>query len=40
MALHRLDGGWELMRRTDAERLGRLVLRDGQPSHFEAITPA
>ncbi|ONH36882.1 pyoverdine biosynthesis protein PvcA [Protofrankia sp. BMG5.30] len=40
VALHRLDGGWELTRRTDAERLGRLVLRNGQPSHFEATTPA
>ncbi|WP_354637459.1 isocyanide synthase family protein [Kitasatospora camelliae] len=33
--LHRRDGGWELMRRSDAERLGRVVLRDGRPSHFE-----
>ncbi|MGF1425416.1 L-tyrosine/L-tryptophan isonitrile synthase family protein [Kitasatospora sp. LaBMicrA B282] len=34
--LRRSDGGWELMRRADAERLGRLVLRDGRPSHFVA----
>ncbi|MBV8930966.1 MAG: isocyanide synthase family protein [Kutzneria sp.] len=30
------DGEWELMRKTDAERHGRLVLHDGRPSHFEA----
>ncbi|MFJ9413472.1 L-tyrosine/L-tryptophan isonitrile synthase family protein [Streptomyces sp. NPDC101227] len=30
------DGRRELMRRADAERLGRLVLRQGRPSHFEA----
>ncbi|MFG2205972.1 L-tyrosine/L-tryptophan isonitrile synthase family protein [Streptomyces sp. NPDC048638] len=30
------DGRRELMRRADAERLGRLVLRRGRPSHFEA----
>ncbi|MEV4744716.1 isocyanide synthase family protein [Streptomyces sp. NPDC049555] len=29
-------GRARLMRRADAERLGRLVLRDGRPSHFEA----
>ncbi|MEY9950291.1 L-tyrosine/L-tryptophan isonitrile synthase family protein [Kitasatospora sp. GAS1066B] len=35
-AVHRADGRWELMHRSDAERLGRLVLRAGRPSHFEA----
>ncbi|KPC58608.1 L-tyrosine/L-tryptophan isonitrile synthase family protein [Streptomyces chattanoogensis] len=30
------DGRRQLMRRADAERLGRLVLRQGRPSHFEA----
>ncbi|WP_405021378.1 isocyanide synthase family protein [Kitasatospora sp. NBC_00070] len=33
--LHRPDGTWELVRRPEAERQGRLVLRDGRPSHFE-----
>ncbi|MFH8985388.1 L-tyrosine/L-tryptophan isonitrile synthase family protein, partial [Streptomyces varsoviensis] len=32
--LRRRDGSAELMRRADAERLGRLVLRDGRPSHY------
>ncbi|MFC9327106.1 L-tyrosine/L-tryptophan isonitrile synthase family protein [Kitasatospora sp. NPDC057015] len=32
--LHRPGAGWELMRRVDAERIGRLVLRGGRPSHF------
>ncbi|WP_404827942.1 L-tyrosine/L-tryptophan isonitrile synthase family protein [Streptomyces lydicus] len=30
------DGRRELMHRADAERLGRLVLREGRPSHFVA----
>ncbi|MFH8367185.1 L-tyrosine/L-tryptophan isonitrile synthase family protein [Streptomyces sp. NPDC018031] len=34
--LRRADGGSRLMRRAEAERLGRLVLRDGRPSHFQA----
>ena len=34
-ALRRPDGRWELMRRADAERLGRVVARDGRPSHVE-----
>ncbi|MFI9048557.1 L-tyrosine/L-tryptophan isonitrile synthase family protein [Streptomyces sp. NPDC053427] len=34
--LQHADGRRELMRRADAERRGRLVLRDGRPSHFEA----
>ncbi|MEU7137441.1 isocyanide synthase family protein [Streptomyces sp. NPDC046261] len=29
-------GAARLVRRADAEKLGRLVLRDGRPSHFEA----
>ncbi|WP_431041161.1 L-tyrosine/L-tryptophan isonitrile synthase family protein [Streptomyces sp. P1-3] len=35
--LRRADGRRQLMRRADAERLGRLVLRGGRPSHFEAV---
>ncbi|WP_044366450.1 L-tyrosine/L-tryptophan isonitrile synthase family protein [Streptomyces natalensis] len=34
--LQHRDGRLELMRRADAERLGRLVLHQGRPSHFEA----
>ncbi|MCG0285761.1 L-tyrosine/L-tryptophan isonitrile synthase family protein [Streptomyces sp. PSAA01] len=34
-ALHRTDGTWTLMPRARAERLGRLVHRDGRPSHYE-----
>ncbi|MEU8720510.1 isocyanide synthase family protein [Streptomyces antimycoticus] len=34
-ALHRTDGTWTLMPRTRAEQLGRLVHRDGRPSHYE-----
>ncbi|MFI5528191.1 L-tyrosine/L-tryptophan isonitrile synthase family protein [Kitasatospora sp. NPDC051853] len=34
--LHRADGRWELVRRAEAERRGRLVLRDGRPSHYTA----
>ncbi|MYU55402.1 MULTISPECIES: L-tyrosine/L-tryptophan isonitrile synthase family protein [Streptomyces] len=34
--LRHTDGRRELMRRADAERLGRLVLRQGRPSHYEA----
>jgi pyoverdine/dityrosine biosynthesis protein Dit1 len=33
--LCRPDGSIRLLRRTDAERLGRLVERDGRPSHFQ-----
>lgn len=35
-ALRRTDGTWTLMPRAEAARLGRLVERDGRPSHFEA----
>lgn len=35
--LRHLDGRPELMRRADAERFGQLVLRDGQPSHYQAV---
>ncbi|BCM72161.1 MULTISPECIES: L-tyrosine/L-tryptophan isonitrile synthase family protein [Streptomyces] len=34
VALHRADGTWTLLPRARAARLGRLVLRDGRPSHF------
>ncbi|MFE6174998.1 L-tyrosine/L-tryptophan isonitrile synthase family protein [Streptomyces sp. NPDC056464] len=34
-ALREPGGGWTLMPRARAERLGRLVHRDGRPSHFE-----
>lgn len=34
--LEHRDGRRELLRRADAERLGRLVLREGRPSHFVA----
>ncbi|MFJ6381571.1 L-tyrosine/L-tryptophan isonitrile synthase family protein [Kitasatospora sp. NPDC092039] len=34
--IHRTDGGWELLRSEEAARLGRLVLRDGRPSHYES----
>ncbi|MEV6315368.1 isocyanide synthase family protein [Streptomyces sp. NPDC051776] len=34
--LHHSDGRWELMHRREAEKSGRLVLRGGRPSHFEA----
>ncbi|MGW6909879.1 L-tyrosine/L-tryptophan isonitrile synthase family protein [Streptomyces sp. NPDC054940] len=34
-ALREPDGDWTLMPRARAERLGRLVHRDGRPSHFE-----
>ncbi|MFE7530693.1 L-tyrosine/L-tryptophan isonitrile synthase family protein [Kitasatospora sp. NPDC057542] len=33
--LHRTGGERELMRSEEAARLGRLVLRDGRPSHYE-----
>ncbi|MFC5724321.1 L-tyrosine/L-tryptophan isonitrile synthase family protein [Streptomyces gamaensis] len=36
--LQRPDGTAELRRRSDAERLGRLVLRDGRPSHYAAFS--
>ncbi|WP_059008229.1 L-tyrosine/L-tryptophan isonitrile synthase family protein [Streptomyces specialis] len=35
--LRRPGGGPVLMPRAEAERLGRLVHRDGRPSHFEAF---
>lgn len=34
--LRHADGSSRLMRRAEAERLGRLVLRGGRPSHFQA----
>ncbi|MDI9888922.1 isocyanide synthase family protein [Streptomyces sp. HNM0645] len=34
-ALRRADGTWSLLPRTEAAGLGRLVTRDGRPSHFE-----
>lgn len=34
-ALREPDGTWTLMPRARAQRLGRLVHRDGRPSHFE-----
>ncbi|WP_319949614.1 L-tyrosine/L-tryptophan isonitrile synthase family protein [Streptomyces halobius] len=34
--LQHTDGRLELMRRADAERLGRLVVHQGRPSHFLA----
>ncbi|WP_425356874.1 L-tyrosine/L-tryptophan isonitrile synthase family protein [Streptomyces inhibens] len=34
--LEHADGRRELLHRADAERLGRLVLRQGRPSHFMA----
>lgn len=34
-ALREPDGSWTLMPRARAQRLGRLVHRDGRPSHFE-----
>ncbi|WP_188299957.1 L-tyrosine/L-tryptophan isonitrile synthase family protein [Streptomyces sp. CBMA156] len=34
--LHRTDGGAELLRNDEAARLGRLVLRDDRPSHYES----
>ncbi|MEV6973123.1 isocyanide synthase family protein [Kitasatospora sp. NPDC093806] len=33
--LHRPDGGWELMRSEEAAKVGRLVERNGRPSHYE-----
>ncbi|MFF1905580.1 L-tyrosine/L-tryptophan isonitrile synthase family protein [Kitasatospora sp. NPDC058218] len=33
--LHRPDGRWELLRSEEAGRIGRLVERDGRPSHYE-----
>ncbi|MFF8812620.1 L-tyrosine/L-tryptophan isonitrile synthase family protein [Streptomyces pactum] len=35
VVLRRADGSPRLLRRAEAERLGRLVLRDGRPSHFQ-----
>ncbi|MEU2159623.1 isocyanide synthase family protein [Streptomyces sp. NPDC019208] len=34
-ALRRADGTWSLLPRAQAAGLGRLVTRDGRPSHFE-----
>ncbi|MGW6913828.1 L-tyrosine/L-tryptophan isonitrile synthase family protein [Kitasatospora sp. NPDC054939] len=34
--LHHPDGRWELLRSAEAAQLGRPVLRDGRPSHYEA----
>lgn len=39
-ALREPDGTWTLMPRARAERLGRLVRRDGRPSHFERARAA
>ncbi|MFJ9691118.1 L-tyrosine/L-tryptophan isonitrile synthase family protein [Kitasatospora sp. NPDC101183] len=36
-ALQHPDGRWELLRHESAARLGRPALRDGRPSHFEAL---
>ncbi|MFF8770925.1 L-tyrosine/L-tryptophan isonitrile synthase family protein [Kitasatospora sp. NPDC015120] len=33
--LHRQDGGWELLRSEEAAKIGRLVERNGRPSHYE-----
>ncbi|MFJ8435232.1 L-tyrosine/L-tryptophan isonitrile synthase family protein [Kitasatospora sp. NPDC094019] len=33
--LHRPDGEWELIRSAEAEKVGRLVERNGRPSHYE-----
>lgn len=38
-ALREPDGTWALMPRARAQRLGRLVHRDGRPSHFERTPP-
>ncbi|MER7752058.1 isocyanide synthase family protein [Kitasatospora sp. NPDC097643] len=35
--LHRPDGKWELLRSEDAAQLGRLVERNGRPSHYESV---
>ncbi|GHH11123.1 L-tyrosine/L-tryptophan isonitrile synthase family protein [Streptomyces lanatus] len=35
VALREADGGWTLMPHARARRLGRLVHRDGRPSHYE-----
>jgi pyoverdine/dityrosine biosynthesis protein Dit1 len=36
-ALHRADGSWTLMPRAAAAERGRLVNRDGRPSHFRQL---
>lgn len=36
VVLRHPDGTWQLMRRREAERLGRTVYKDGRPSHVEA----
>ncbi|MER5349995.1 isocyanide synthase family protein [Kitasatospora sp. NPDC002551] len=33
--LHRQDGEWELLRSEEAAKVGRLVERNGRPSHYE-----
>ncbi|MFC5662218.1 L-tyrosine/L-tryptophan isonitrile synthase family protein [Kitasatospora misakiensis] len=33
--LHRPDGEWELVRSEEAAKVGRLVERNGRPSHYE-----
>ncbi|MEV7777175.1 isocyanide synthase family protein [Kitasatospora sp. NPDC088351] len=33
--LHQPDGRWELLRSEEAAKVGRLVERNGRPSHFE-----
>ncbi len=33
--LHRPDGEWELIRSAEAAKVGRLVERNGRPSHYE-----
>ncbi|MFJ4096454.1 L-tyrosine/L-tryptophan isonitrile synthase family protein [Kitasatospora sp. NPDC089913] len=33
--LHRPDGEWELIRSEEAAKVGRLVERNGRPSHYE-----
>ncbi|MFD7612779.1 L-tyrosine/L-tryptophan isonitrile synthase family protein [Streptomyces sp. NPDC059828] len=38
-ALRRGDGTWSLLPRAEAERRGRLVHRDGRPSHFAQGAP-
>ncbi|MFJ9950434.1 L-tyrosine/L-tryptophan isonitrile synthase family protein [Kitasatospora sp. NPDC091207] len=35
--LHRPDGRWELLRSAEAREIGRLVERDGRPSHYETV---
>ncbi|MEW9520516.1 L-tyrosine/L-tryptophan isonitrile synthase family protein [Streptomyces tubercidicus] len=39
-ALLREDGTWQLLPRAKAEEAGRLIVRDGRASHFEAVPSA